>query len=90
MLFTEQQLLTYLNIYFSRPISSWAETRKSVQEYITKFIESVKENNAIHNFVIICDERNNPPDKVVAGQIIADIWIQEKKENMWEHLPLVF
>jgi hypothetical protein len=51
-------------------------TRNAVKNTLTPPFEFVKNNEGMYDYLIICDERNNTPDRIDQNELVVDIYIK--------------
>ena len=51
-------------------------TRTSVLNVLTPEFERVKNDQGMYDYLIICDERNNPPNVIDQNELVVDIYIK--------------
>ena len=51
-------------------------TRNKIISIINPYLETVKSDRGIQDFMVICDATNNTPDIISRNQLIVDIYIK--------------
>lgn len=64
----------YLDYYRFEPNDSL--TRKQISNCLNEFLEFAKNNNAIREYKVICDESNNSPEIIDSNECLVDIFIR--------------
>lgn len=67
-----------------------AITRLTLQTICEDFLRPIRAGRGLHDYVVICDERNNPPDVVANGDLVLDTYldavIPSKRIHLNAHL----
>ena len=66
-----------------------AFTRQNFVSQVEPVLRDVQNRRGLENYRIICDESNNPPASVAAGEFIADIYLQPTKSVQFVKLNFV-
>jgi hypothetical protein len=64
-------------------------TRGQFVSMVEPFLSTVKSRQGVHDYTIICDETNNPPNVVDAGQFVGDIYIKPTRSINYIRLNFV-
>jgi len=64
-------------------------TRSQFVAMVEPFLTLVKSRQGVYDFSVICDETNNPPDVVDAGQFVGDIYIKPSRSINFIRLNFV-
>jgi phage tail sheath protein FI len=64
-------------------------TRSQFVAMVEPFLTLVKARQGVYDFSVICDETNNPPDVVDAGQFVGDIYIKPSRSINFIRLNFV-
>ena len=64
-------------------------TRGQFVSMVEPFLSTVKSRQGVHDYSIICDETNNPPNVVDAGQFVGDIYIKPTRSINYIRLNFV-
>lgn len=78
MLFSEE-LSVYIKDVVSKLVlweSNDPQIRHRAQRYVEAFVQEAVENNKIDRFMVVCDHTNNPPQVIVDGAMILDVYYQ--------------
>tara|TARA_R110002049_G_scaffold5723_1_gene38539 strand:- start:301 stop:2670 length:2370 start_codon:yes stop_codon:yes gene_type:complete len=51
-------------------------TRTRVLNTLTPFFERVKADDGLHDYMIVCDERNNTPEVIDRNELVVDIYLK--------------
>ena len=51
-------------------------TRQNVLAVLTPIFQRVKSTQGMYDYLIVCDERNNPPATIDANEMVVDIYIK--------------
>ena len=51
-------------------------TRNKIISMINPYLETVKSDRGIQDFLVVCDTTNNTPDIISRNQLIVDIYIK--------------
>ena len=51
-------------------------TRTRIVNTLTPLFERAKNNEGVHDYLIVCDERNNTPAVIDANELVVDIYIK--------------
>lgn len=51
-------------------------TRKSIVDTISPIFETVKNQQGLYDYLIVCDGRNNPPDVIDNNELVVDIYLK--------------
>ena len=51
-------------------------TRTQVVNVLTPIFERAKNTEGMYDYLIVCDERNNPPDVIDQNEMVVDIYIK--------------
>ncbi len=53
-----------------------AFTRQRVVSTLSPIFSQVKSQQGLYDYMIVCDERNNPPDVIDQNELIIDIYLK--------------
>lgn len=53
-----------------------AFTRKRVKDTIEPIFEACKRRSGVYDYLIVCDDRNNPPDTIDNNELVVDIYLK--------------
>jgi phage tail sheath protein FI len=73
----EKQTKAIARYYVFEPNSLYTRTR--VVDDLTPIFEAAKANTinqGIYDYLLICDDRNNPPSVIDANELVVDIYIK--------------
>tara|TARA_R110000751_G_scaffold196957_3_gene302142 strand:+ start:1 stop:1011 length:1011 start_codon:yes stop_codon:yes gene_type:complete len=73
-LYMEKQVRRIMKYYVFEPNTML--TRTQVLNNLIPMFESVRVNQGLYNYLIICDERNNTPTTIDANQLVVDIYMK--------------
>jgi len=73
-LWTEKAVRQTIKYYVFEP--NTFKTRQSVLAVLTPIFTRVKANQGLYDFLIVCDERNNPPVVIDNNELVVDIYIK--------------
>ena len=51
-------------------------TRTRIVNTLTPLFERAKNNQGVYDYLIVCDERNNPPSIIDANELVVDIYLK--------------
>ena len=51
-------------------------TRQRLKSAIDPVLAFAKSNEGIYDYMIICDDRNNPPEVIDRNELVVDIYIK--------------
>jgi phage tail sheath protein FI len=51
-------------------------TRTQVVNNLTPVFDNVKNTQGLYDYLIICDERNNTPDRIDQNELVVDIYLK--------------
>ena len=63
--------------------------RVGLNDKLTSVLRDVQNRRGLENYRIICDESNNTPATVAAGEFIADIYLQPTKSVQFIKLNFI-
>lgn len=51
-------------------------TRQQVINVLTPIFENIKQTQGLYDYMIVCDDRNNPPDVIDQNEMVVDIYLK--------------
>jgi hypothetical protein len=51
-------------------------TRQQVINVLTPIFERIKQTQGLYDYMIVCDDRNNPPDVIDQNEMVVDIYLK--------------
>lgn len=51
-------------------------TRQQVLNVLTPIFERIKQTQGLYDYMIVCDDRNNPPDVIDQNEMVVDIYLK--------------
>lgn len=63
--------------------------RASLVSLCTRFLQPIKEGRGLYWFFVKCDEENNPPESIAAGDLILDVYVDPTLPVKRIHLTAV-
>ena len=51
-------------------------TRQQVVNVLTPIFERIKQTQGLYDYMIVCDDRNNPPDVIDQNEMVVDIYLK--------------
>lgn len=76
-LWLEKATLNTLKYFVSKPNTIFTRTR--LKNTITPAFNTAKNNEGVYDYLIVCDTRNNTPDKIDRNELCVDIYIKPTK-----------
>ncbi len=70
----ERATLRTMKYFVFEPNTSF--TRKRVKDTIEPIFEACKRRSGVYDYLIVCDDRNNPPDTIDNNELIVDIYLK--------------
>lgn len=64
------------------------QTRAAVEEIISGFLVDLMGKQALEDFLVVCDESNNPPDVRARNELVCDVIIAGTKSINFIYIPL--
>jgi hypothetical protein len=66
-----------------------AWTRTQFKNMVQPYLDHVQKCGGIENFLVVCDETNNPPEIVDTNRFVGDIYVQPTKNITYIKLNFV-
>jgi hypothetical protein len=63
-------------------------TRLTIRSHMENVLQHYQSRRVVYDYVVICDETNNPPSIIEAGLNRIEMAVQMKKDDTWYHLPI--
>jgi hypothetical protein len=64
------------------------QTRDSVKTVFDRFMSELQSRNAIYDYIVVCDNTNNTPERIDRNELWVDIAIQPQKSIEFIYIPL--
>ncbi|MNV68811.1 Phage tail sheath protein [compost metagenome] len=63
-------------------------TRDSIRIAFERYLASLVNLNAMYDFIVVCDETNNTPDRIDRNELWVDVAIQPVKAIEFIYIPI--
>ncbi|MDC3298447.1 phage tail sheath subtilisin-like domain-containing protein [bacterium] len=73
-LFAERAVRQTIKYFVFEPNTLF--TRQQVINVLTPIFERIKNTQGLYDYMIVCDDRNNPPDVIDQNEMVVDIYLK--------------
>lgn len=65
-----------------------SDTQRHLEDGLSEYCATLKENGICVDFIVICDATNNPEDRVANNELWSDVAIQFEEGGTFVYFPI--